>query len=49
MRHDVRHEAPSTLFEKGLNVMEAAAVTGHRDLKTLQRYTHLRISNRAST
>ncbi len=39
--HDARHEATSMLFEKGLNVMEAAAVTGHRDLKSLKRYTHL--------
>jgi len=39
--HDARHEATSKLFEKGLNVMEAAAVTGHRDLKSLKRYTHL--------
>ncbi|PIY06637.1 MAG: hypothetical protein COZ20_01150 [Gallionellales bacterium CG_4_10_14_3_um_filter_54_96] len=26
--HDLRHEAASRLFEKGLNVMEAASVTG---------------------
>ena len=26
--HDLRHEAASRFFEKGLNVMEAAAVTG---------------------
>jgi addiction module HigA family antidote len=46
--HDARHEATSALFEKGLNVMEAAAVTGHRDLKTLQRYTHLSASRLAA-
>jgi addiction module HigA family antidote len=45
--HDARHEATSTLFEKGFNVMEAAAVTGQRDLKTLQRYTHLSASKLA--
>lgn len=46
--HDIRHEATSTLFEKGLSVMEAAAVTGHRDLKTLKRYTHLSASRLAA-
>lgn len=45
--HDARHEATSTLFEKGFNVMEAAAVTGHKDLKTLMRYTHLNASKLA--
>lgn len=39
--HDLRHEAASRLFEKGLNVMEAAAVTGHKTLSMLKRYTHL--------
>jgi len=45
--HDSRHEATSTLFEKGFNPMEAAAVTGHSDLKTLMRYTHLDASRLA--
>lgn len=40
--HDLRHEAASVCFEKGLNIMEVAAVTGHKDLRMLQRYTHLR-------
>lgn len=40
--HDLRHEATSRLFEdKGFNVMEAAAVTGHKSLQMLKRYTHL--------
>lgn len=40
--HDLRHEATSRLFEtKKFNVMEAAAVTGHIDLRSLKRYTHL--------
>ena len=39
--HDLRHEATSRLFEKGLNVMEAASVTGHKTLSMLKRYTHL--------
>ena len=40
--HDLRHDATSRFFEKGLNVMEVAAITGHKDLRMLQRYTHLR-------
>ena len=39
--HDLRHEATSRFFEKGLNVMEVAAVTGHKTLQMLKRYTHL--------
>lgn len=39
--HDLRHEAASRLFEKGLNVMEVASVTGHKTLSMLKRYTHL--------
>ena len=39
--HDTRHEATSRLFEKGLNQIEAASVTGHKTLQMLKRYTHL--------
>jgi integrase len=45
--HDLRHEATSRFFEKGLNVMEAASVTGHKDLRMLKRYTHLDASKLA--
>lgn len=45
--HDLRHEATSRLFEKGLNPMEAAAVTGHKTLTMLKRYTHLRAEDLA--
>lgn len=40
--HDLRHEATSRLFEKGLNTMEVATITGHKTLEMLNRYTHLR-------
>ena len=40
--HDLRHEATSRLFEKGLNPMQVAAITGHKTLQMLKRYTHLR-------
>lgn len=45
--HDLRHEATSRLFEKGLNVMEVAAITGHKTLDMLKRYTHLRAEDLA--
>jgi integrase len=46
--HDLRHEAASRLFEKGLNVIEVATITGHKNLKHLQRYTHLRAEDLAA-
>ena len=39
--HDLRHEATTRFFERGLNVMEVASITGHKDLRMLRRYTHL--------
>lgn len=40
--HDLRHEATTRLFERyGMNPIEAAAITGHRDPRMLARYTHL--------
>ena len=45
--HDLRHEAVSRLFEKGLNPMEAASVSGHKTLAMLKRYTHLRAEDLA--
>lgn len=41
--HDLRHEATSRLFELGtLDMMEIAAITGHKSLSMLKRYTHLK-------
>lgn len=41
--HDLRHEACSRLFEIGtLDVMEVAAISGHKSLAMLKRYTHLK-------
>ena len=28
--HDLRHEATSCLFERGMNTMSVAAITGHK-------------------
>lgn len=46
--HDLRHEAVSRLFEKGLNQMEVSSVSGHKDLRMLKRYTHLDASKLAA-
>jgi integrase len=40
--HDLRHEATSRFFERGLNPVEVATITGHKDTRMLMRYTHLR-------
>jgi integrase len=45
--HDLRHEAVSRLFELGLNPMEVAAISGHKTLQMLKRYTHLRAAELA--
>lgn len=45
--HDLRHEATSRLFERGLNIMEVASITGHKTLQMLKRYTHLNASELA--
>jgi integrase len=45
--HDLRHEAVSRLFELGLNPMEVAAISGHKTLQMLKRYTHLRAADLA--
>ena len=45
--HDLRHEATSRLFEKGLNPVEVATITGHKDPRMLMRYTHLRAEDLA--
>ncbi len=39
---DLRHEATSQFFEKGLNPMQVAAITEHKTLQMLKRYTHLK-------
>ena len=43
--HDLRHEAVSRLFEKGLSTEEVMQVSGHRTYSQLARYTHLRSAN----
>lgn len=46
--HDLRHEATSRLFERGVfDSMEVASITGHKTLAMLKRYTHLRAEDLA--
>ena len=40
--HDLRHEATSRFFERGLDMMQVASITGHKGFAMLKRYTHLR-------
>ncbi|WP_429814852.1 site-specific integrase [Ensifer sp. B1-9] len=39
--HDLRHEAVSRMFERGLNMIEVSSISGHKELRMLKRYTHL--------
>lgn len=38
--HDLRHEATSRLFERGLDAREVATITGHSTNDMLDRYSH---------
>jgi len=40
--HDLRHEAVSRFVEAGLGDQEVAAISGHKSMQMLKRYTHLR-------
>ena len=46
--HDLRHEAVSRLFERGLNAIEVGTISGHKTIQTLKRYTHLRAAELVS-
>ncbi|WP_375599624.1 tyrosine-type recombinase/integrase [Devosia sp. Naph2] len=46
--HDLRHEAVSRFFERGLSLPEVALISGHRDPRQLLRYTHLDASKIAA-
>ena len=43
--HDLRHEAISRFFEKGLSMPEFALISGHKDVRMLFRYTHLKAND----
>ena len=40
--HDLRHEAVSRFFEMGLSMAEVQLISGHKDIRMLMRYTHLK-------
>jgi integrase len=40
--HDLRREAVSRLFERGLNLAEVATISGHKTWSQLKRYTELK-------
>jgi integrase len=40
--HDLRHETVSRLVEAGFSDQQVAAVSGHKSMQMLKRYTHLR-------
>lgn len=40
--HDLRHEAISRMVEMGLSDQQVSAISGHRTMQMLKRYTHLR-------
>lgn len=40
--HDLRHESTSRFVEGGLSDQEVSAITGHKSMQMLKRYTHLR-------
>ncbi len=39
--HDLRHEAVSRFVEAGFSDQEVAAISGHKSMQMLKRYTHL--------
>jgi integrase len=45
--HDLRHEAVSRLFERGLGIAEVSAISGHKEVRMLTRYCHLRAADLA--
>jgi integrase len=46
--HDLRHEATSRLFERGLDAFEIMSITGHSTTDMLKRYTHFRAKELAA-
>jgi len=40
--HDLRHEAVSRFVEGGFSDQEVSAISGHKSMQMLKRYTHLR-------
>lgn len=45
--HDLRHDATTKLFARGLNPFEVSSMTGHKTMSMLKRYTHTDAANLA--
>ena len=45
--HDLRHIAISRLADKIPNIIELSAVSGHRDVRMLRRYYHVKAEDLA--
>ncbi len=45
--HDLRHEAITRLAEQGLTILELQAISGHKTMQMLLKYTHLRAEDLA--
>jgi integrase len=45
--HDLRHMALTKLSSKFTNILELAAISGHKELKMLQRYVHIKAEDLA--
>ena len=43
--HDLRHEAVSRFFEQGLTSSEVASISGHKDIRMLAKYTHIKVEH----
>ena len=41
--HDLRHEAISRMFEKGLNVPQVVSISGHKTASQLFRYVQVHL------
>ncbi|MGF1756682.1 site-specific integrase [Photobacterium sagamiensis] len=46
--HSLRHYAATSFLERGLEMMEVACITGHKDVRMLRRYTHISASHLAN-
>ena len=46
--HDLRHEAISRFFEMGMSIAEVQSISGHKDIRQLFNYTHIRAEHIAN-
>jgi integrase len=46
--HDMRHEAVSRFVERGFSDQEVSAISGHKSMQMLKKYTHLRAEDLVS-